>query len=186
MLSLRMWLEVCSRNATCIQTHCILDVKQLWNLPAENWMFWLKSARGTNSTDARPGQIWRSSSKCTALVYIVIPPRNTCSTWGSQLHLALISPRAHPHCCLFLIRAELHPTPLYCQVGGSLLFCNCCGKTNAVPRSKGATHGCAFVLQAIESSSSTARARLRAEQVSACSLISFFLPPFSWKLNCQD
>lgn len=185
MLSLRMWLEVCSRNAIASKPTAFW----MWS---SSEIFLLRtgyfdsSAWGTNSTDARPGQIWRSSSKCTALVYIVIPPRNTCSTWGSQLHLALISPRAHPHCCLFLIRAELHPTPLYCQVGGSLLFCNCCGKTNAVPRSEGATHGCAFVLQAIESSSSTARARLRAEQVSACSLISFFLPPFSWKLNCQD
>lgn len=140
----------------------------------------------TNSMDARPGQIWRSSSKYTALGYVVIPPQNTCSTWGSQLHLALIFPKAHPHCCLFLIRAELHPTPLYCRVGGSLLFCNCYRKTNAVPRSEGATHHCAFVLQAIELSSSTAWARLGAEQVSACSLISFFLSLFSWKLNCQN
>lgn len=48
------------------------------------------------------------------------------------------------------------PSPLFCEVGGSLLFCNCFRKTNTVPGTERATHRYAFVLQAAVLSSSTA------------------------------
>lgn len=47
-------------------------------------------------------------------------------------------------------------SPLFCEVGGSLLFCNCFRKTNTVSATERATHRYAFVSQAAVLSSSTA------------------------------
>lgn len=185
MLALPMWLEVCSRNATSITEAAGWEggsseifLMRAGCCAAFKW--------DGNTMDAWPGQLWRSNPKHTALGHLVIPLWNTCSTQGSQLHLIVISPRAYPHCCFFLIRAELHPSPLYCQVGGSCYFATAVGKPIRDLRWKSHPLLCLCLTSNRVIQQHSSEARRGAKQVLACFFISFFLSPFSWKLNCQD